>query len=295
MPLNSMTGFARRDGAWGPASWHWELRSVNARGLDLRLRLPPGTEALEPMLRDSVAKRFTRGNLQASLNMTTAQTTIGLRLNQVALQQVLAAAEEVRRLTGAEPARVEGLLAIRGVLEPVETAETEAERDARLSALLQSFEAALADLVAARSAEGTRLAVALAEQVSEIDRLVAIIAASPARKPDAIRKRLAEQVSRLLEPGAGLDITRLHQEAVLLATRADVEEELKRLSSHIAAARDLLAATEPVGRRLDFLAQEFHREANTLCSKSVEPEITKAGLAIKVIVDQMREQVQNIE
>jgi uncharacterized protein (TIGR00255 family) len=257
--------------------------------------LPPGSESLETVVRDSVGKRFHRGNFAATLTLTSTATNVGLRLNQDALRQVLAAAEEVRRLTGGEPARVEGVLAIRGVLEAVENIETDEQREARNGALVASFEAALGELADARAAEGARLTEVISRQVEDIAVLVAEIAASPARTPDAVRRRLAEQVARLVETGAGLDPARLHQEAVLIATRADVEEELKRLGSHIVAARDLLSAKEPVGRRFDFLAQEFHREANTLCSKSTDAEITRAGLAIKVLVDQMREQVQNIE
>lgn len=294
MTVKSMTGFARADGADQTASWHWEVRSVNGRGLDVRLRLAPGTEWLEPQVREAVAARFVRGNVSVSLNLT-AETGVEIRLNEHVLAQVIAAARRVQALTGAEPARVEGLLAIRGVLEPVEPAAGEEARLARGRLALATLKQALDGVEAARAAEGARLARVLEAQVEDVGRLVAEIAAAPSRSLDAMRRRLSEQVSRLMEASSTLDPARLHQEAVLAATRADVEEELKRLASHIVAARELLAAREPVGRKLDFLAQEFHREANTLCSKSIDPEVTRRGLALKVVIDQMREQVQNIE
>jgi uncharacterized protein (TIGR00255 family) len=295
MALKSMTGFARSDGAIGGTSWHWEVRVVNGRGLDLRLRLPPGYEGLEARVREAAAKRLRRGSAGITLTVSRREGISEIRLNEAALAQVLAAAERVRALTGGEPPRVDGLLALKGVLEFVEASESEQEAEALFDAMTASLEKALDDVVAARAKEGARLGAVLIDQLAEVERLAGAIAASPARSPDSVRWRIREQVGRLLDNSTAFDPARLHQEAVLLATRADVEEELKRLAVHVAAARDLLAADEPVGRKLDFLSQEFNREANTLCSKSNDAEITQMGLRLRAVIDQMREQVQNIE
>ena len=295
MTIKSMTGFARSDGAAGPLSWHWEVRSVNGRGLDMRLRLPPGHENLEPRVREAVSRRIVRGNVTINLNVRRSEGETRLRLNEGALAQVLVALDTLRTRLETAPPQAEALLAIKGVLEVVEPEEGEAEQQARTSALLAGLAEALDSMVGARAAEGAHLRAIVLEQIAAIERLVAAVAASPARAPEAIRQRLKEQVERLLATGATLDEGRLYQEAALLATRADVEEELKRLGAHIASARELLASRDPAGRRLDFLAQEFNREANTLCSKSTDPETTRAGLELKAVIDQMREQVQNIE
>jgi len=296
MTIKSMTGFARADGAHDGAGWHWELRSVNGRGLDLRLRLPAGLEFIEPRVREIVTKQLARGSVNITLVAERSAAGAEIHLNEKALAQVMHAAERVRDLTNATPPRVDGLIAIKGVLDIIEPQEDPDQVAARADAIMKSLEVALAGLTAARAAEGSRLVAALNAQLSEIERLVAIVQASPARTPEAIEVRLREQVRRLLDAGSGaFDAARLHQEAVLLATRADVAEELQRLTSHIGAARELLAEDGAVGRKLDFLAQEFNREANTLCSKANDIDITRAGLALKTVIDQLREQVQNIE
>jgi uncharacterized protein (TIGR00255 family) len=295
MTIKSMTGFARADGAMGPLGWHWELRSVNGRGLDTRLRVPPGFEGLEPRIREAVARRIARGSLSVNLNVRRAHGQTEIRLNEAALAQVLAAVEQVRAAVPTAPPSAEGLINVRGVLELVEPEESETEAAQRAEAMLASLDAALDGMVRARAEEGGRLGEIVARQLEDIERLVADVERSPARAPAAVRQRLKEQVAKLLEPGAQLDESRLYQEAALLAARADVEEELKRLTAHVAAARALLAANEPAGRRLDFLAQELNREANTLCSKSSDAETTRLGLELKALIDQMREQVQNIE
>lgn len=291
-----MTGFARADGQLNGSSWAFEVRSVNGRGLDLRFRLPPGHDSLESRARDVALRRLARGSVTVSLDLTRATSLPAIRLNEAALSQVLAAADRVRSLTGAGPITVEGLLGIRGVLETVEPEETADGEAARQAALLETFGAALDGLIEARAREGDRLREVISRQLEEIERLVAVVAASPARRPDAIARRLADQVQRLWgAANNGLDPDRLHQEAVVLAAKADVEEELQRLIMHLASARELLAEDGPSGRKLEFLTQEFNREANTLCSKSNDPEISRAGLAMKVVIDQMREQVANIE
>jgi uncharacterized protein (TIGR00255 family) len=295
MTIKSMTGFARTAGAAGPVSWHWELRSVNGRGLDIRLRVPPGFESLEPRIRDAVAKRIGRGSLTLNLNVKRAHGQTEIRLNEIALKQVLAAVQTLRGAAAVGPPSAEALLNVRGVLELAEPEESEAETAARNEAMLASLDDALADMVRARADEGAHLKAIVGRQLADIERLIDEVERSPSRAPAVIRQRLKEQVVRLMETGTTLDETRLYQEAALLAARADVEEELKRLSAHIAAARDLLDSKGPAGRRLDFLAQEFNREANTLCSKAYDAEMTRAGLDLKAVIDQMREQVQNIE
>jgi uncharacterized protein (TIGR00255 family) len=295
MSIKSMTGFARAEGSHEGAAWHWEVRSVNGRGLDVRLRLPSGSELLEPKVREAVARHVTRGSLTISLTSEAGSGGQEIRLNERALAQVMQIADRLRDLTNATPPRVDGLIAIKGVLDIVEHQEDAELAAGRGEAMLKSLDGALIALVAARAAEGARLASTLNGQLDEIERLVRVVQQSPARTREAIEARLKEQVSRLLDAGNGFDPARLHQEAVLLATRADVEEELQRLVSHISAARELVAENGAVGRKLDFLAQEFNREANTLCSKASDIEITRAGLALKTVIDQLREQVQNIE
>jgi uncharacterized protein (TIGR00255 family) len=295
MSIKSMTGFARAEGALDGGAWHWEVRSVNGRGLDVRLRLPPGSEQLEPKVREVVGRHVTRGSLTITLSSEWHDGGQEIRINERALAQVMVAAARVRTLTDAAPPRVDGLITIKGVLDVVERQEGAEQGAVRSEIMLKSLDGAMVALVAARAAEGSRLAATLNAQLDEIERLVRIVEASPARTREAVEQRLKEQVARLMDAANGFDAARLHQEAVLLATRADVEEELQRLTSHIGAARELIAENGAVGRKLDFLTQEFNREANTLCSKASDIEITRAGLALKTVIDQLREQVQNIE
>jgi len=295
MTLKSMTGFGRSAGIHGETSWHWEVRSVNGRGLELRFRMPPGLEGLEIKARSLCQEKLARGN--CTLNLTPRRETgeLAIRLNEAALSQALAVAERARALTQLAAPGLDTLLAMRGVVEVVESEESEQAQSRLEEALLKGLTAALDQLVAARTAEGARLTSVMANQLSQISSLVERAASASARQPEAIMQRLTEQVARLTETGAGLDPERLHQEALLLAAKADIQEELDRLSAHVAAAKDLLAQDQPVGRRLEFLTQEFNREANTLCSKASDIEISRAGLELKTVIDQLREQVQNIE
>jgi uncharacterized protein (TIGR00255 family) len=295
MPIRSMTGFARSKGLLGPIAWSFEVRSVNGRGLDVRTRLPAGYEELEPLIRTASATRLSRGSINVLMHVEAQKTESEIRINREVLDQILAATEAIEQSSGRERVRLDSLLGLKGVLEVVEKPESEAERAERISAMLATYEEALGSLVETREAEGARLADVLSKQLDEIERLMRIVEVAPARSVDAVAARLREQIARLVETSDSFDAQRLHQEAVLIATRADVEEEIKRLAAHISAARELIDDKGSVGRKLDFLAQEFHREANTLCSKSNDIEITRAGLAMKVIIDQMREQVQNIE
>ena len=295
MTLKIMTGFASRDGLAGSATWHWELRSVNSRGLDIRLRLPPGFEGLEPRIRAAISQRLARGSIAVNLSARRTDGGTQIRLNDAALGQVLVALEDLKSRVEVAPPRAEALLAIKGVLELIEPEESPQEATTRIEAMLADLDGALVDLVAGRTAEGDRLALIVLDQLSVIERLIASIAVLPARSVEAVRARLKEQVGRLLESNANFDEARLYQEAAMLAARADVEEELKRIGSHVTAARDLLGSGAPAGRRLDFLALELNREANTLCSKANDEETTRAGLELKAVIDQMREQVQNVE
>jgi uncharacterized protein (TIGR00255 family) len=288
-----MTGFARADGDEHGIAWAWEVKSVNGRSLDLRLRLAPGFDALEPQLRAALARRFRRGSFTGNLSLTRTTPT-ALRVNRAALLQLVALADELAGEIEAAPPRIDGLLGLRGVVETVE-GEDAALLDARREALLAGWETALVGLAAARAEEGARLAALAAGQLDETAALVGAAEACAAAQPAAIRDRLRATLETLADLAPGMPEERIAQEAALLAARADVREEIERLRAHIDQARDLLREGEAVGRRLDFLCQELNREANTLCSKSADIELTRVGLALKAVVEQFREQVQNIE
>ncbi len=295
MSLSSMTGYARAGGAFEGVNWQWELRSVNGKALDLRCRLSPGFEHLESSIRERAGKALRRGNIQVSLTSDNGAARETIMVNHRALAQVIALAEDLRKRLGGEPPRVEGLLALRGILEPAIVAEDEAKTKERDAAMLTSFDTALTALVQARSTEGAKLGDVIDRQLKRIEELVTSARDNPARSSDAIRARLKEQVQRLLAANTSFDADRLHQEAILITTRVDIQEEIDRLFSHIEAARALLESPGPAGRSFDFLAQEFNREANTLCSKASDRSLTQTGLDLKAVIDQMREQVQNIE
>jgi uncharacterized protein (TIGR00255 family) len=296
MNISSMTGFARTDGTAAGLTWTWEARSVNGRGLDIRLRLPPGNEALEIPARDAIAKRFSRGNIALALTIEKQQTNGAIRLNETVLADVVKVVDRIATLFGAARPDAAQLLMIKGVLEAADQTPEDAEaRTKRERALIESLEATLEKLSEARRAEGARLADVIQDQLAQIERYAADVRASPSRSPEAILARLKDNIARLFDTTTTLDGDRLHQEAVLLATRADVEEELQRLASHVGAARDILNEPGAVGRKLDFLAQEFNREANTLCSKANAVDVTRLGLQLKTVIDQFREQVQNVE
>ncbi len=295
MQLMSMTGFARSAGAGLGYRWTWELRSVNGKGLDIRLRLPPGVDTLEQGVRERLGARLQRGNLQVTLSLQKQESASQLRVNEHLLDEVLALIARIGARVDAAPASLDGILAIRGILETVD-AEDDPEKAAELLRLLAAdFERALDDLVRSREGEGAAIGAVLRQRLVEIDRLRQAAEDAPARRPEAIRRRLAEQVAALVDAAANFDTDRLHQEAALLATRADIREELDRLEAHVAAATTLLDEGGPVGRKLDFLAQEFNRETNTLCAKANDRSLTAIGLDLKSAVDQLREQIQNLE
>ena len=293
--LKSMTGFARGDGMHGDTSWNWEARSVNGRTLDLRFRLPTGFEALEIRARGLAQEKLARGNCTINLWVRRETGRAEIRLNETALRQAEAVAERARDLTGLKHARLDTLLGMRGVVETAEAEESEEALAALHLAMIASLAGTLDELVRARSGEGERLQAVIEKQLKAIARLIEIAAATAAQQPAAIAARLAELVARLSEASATLDPERLHQEALLLAARADIQEELDRLRAHVAAANELIASGQPVGRKFDFLAQEFNREAKTICSKAADIETTRTGLELKTVIDQLREQVQNIE
>lgn len=295
MALQSMTGFARREGTSGGMRWIWELRSVNGKGLDTRIRLPQGYERYEPEIRRVVADAFSRGNIQVALSVNGQQAALEPQVNEEVLGAILEVVERLRTRIDAAPPSIDGLLNMRGVIdfrEPDEDEATVAERDAEC---LAGLSAAVADLLAMRRGEGAALGEVLLGHVDTIAALTETIEADPSRTAAAVRERIGAQVALLLESADGLDASRLAMEAALLATKADLREEIDRLKAHVAASRELLAKGGPVGRRLDFLAQEFNREANTVCSKSNAASVTAAGLELKVVIDQFREQVQNLE
>ena len=299
MTLQSMTGFARTEGRaeCGAASgkWVWELRSVNSKGLEIRFRLPPGREGGESEYRRSIGARLTRGNVQASLHFERDAGASVPVVNQVALDAVLAAIARIGRELGSPPPAAEAILQIRGVMEPGEGEIGQEEIDTRNGAVLKGLEEASAALALVRASEGAAIANVLLGQVGAIACLVERIEADPSRSAEAIRERLRAQLAVLLSEPSALDPQRLHQEAAILATKADLREEIDRLHAHVDAARALLKGPGPAGRKLDFLAQEFNRECNTICSKSNAASVTACGLEMKVLIDQFREQVQNIE
>lgn len=295
MTLKSMTGFARTDGVHGDTSWFWEIRSVNGRSLDLRLRLPSGLERLEQPVRAQCQERLARGNCTVTLGVKRETGQMEIRLNETALAQALAVAKRAKEITDLKPVRLDTLLGMRGVVETAEPEESEEEQAALTHALLAGLAAALDHLVAARAAEGARLQEVIEAQLAAIEDLVSQAAAAMARQPEQLSARLKEQIARLDEAGASLDPERLHQEALLLAAKADIQEELDRLRAHVSAANELIASGQPAGRKLEFLAQEFNREANTTCSKASDIELSRIGLDLKSVIDQLREQVANIE
>jgi uncharacterized protein (TIGR00255 family) len=295
MSLVSMTGFAEAHGAQDGLRWRWEVKSVNGRGLDLRLRTPPGFDGLEPAARMLATERFRRGNVQATLTFEPQEGGRGLRIDPEALSAAVKLARQIADETGLPPARVDGLLALRGVIVQDEIAALDSPaRAARDAAILESLASAFDALKRARRNEGNKLAAALRQMIGEIDRLTGEAARLASAQPAALRARLEAQMKELLG-NVSLAEERLAQEVALLAARADVREELDRLGAHVHEAQTMIESGEAIGRKLDFLAQEFNREANTLCSKSADIQLTRAGLALKAAIDQFREQAQNVE
>ncbi|RBP14289.1 uncharacterized protein (TIGR00255 family) [Roseiarcus fermentans] len=295
MAANSMTGFARASGSSGAWRWAFELKSVNAKGLDLRLRMPQPFDRVEAEARGRIGKALTRGTCFATLTLQREGSASAPRIDETALAALAAAARAAALRAGLAPPTMDGLLAVRGVVEASEAEDDEPAVAAACAGVLTSLDEAIAALSAARRTEGEALTAVLFERLDAIEALTRVADANPARKPEAVRARLAESVAALMAAGRGFDEARLHQEAILLASRADIREELDRLTTHVAAARTLIAEGGAIGRRLDFLAQEFSREASTLCAKANDVSLTAQGLELRAQIEQFREQAQNIE
>jgi uncharacterized protein (TIGR00255 family) len=294
--IHSMTGYARNEGHNEHCSWTWEVRGVNGKGLDVRCRLPGGFEAMEAIVRDQVKKRLRRGNISLSLNIDWNSQGSAYGVNQDVLNGFIAMLPELaKQAPDATPASLDGLLSLKGVIESRDDGISEETRQELEKTLLASLDETLGSMLAMRGEEGARLGNVLSQQISTIEDLCNEAGKVSALRPEFIRKRLKEQVESLLEDVPSLSAERLEQEAALLMTKADISEELDRLAAHVSAARDLMGQDAAIGRKLDFLCQEFNREANTLCSKSGDVELTRIGLDMKAMIEQFREQVQNIE
>ena len=295
MPLSGMTGFARADGALGAWTWAVEARSVNGRGLETRFRGPPGFDTLERGAREGAQARFQRGQIGVTLQAKRAETASAIRVNTDQLERYLDLAKTYAAKGVAAPPSIEALLGLRGVLEAADETDEPEARSAVEAAMAASLAGALDGLKTSRLAEGAALSPVLSGLIDKVETLTASAETEAAGLPAALKDRFEKRMTELLADRAGLE-DRIVQEAAVMATKADVREELDRLKSHVAAARTLLAGAEPSnGRRLDFLTQEFMREANTLCSKSATTALTAIGLELKATIDQFREQVQNVE
>lgn len=295
MTLSSMTGFARGHGVSGTYAWAWELKSVNAKGLDLKLRLPPGWDAMEAPVRAKASEALSRGSVFANLTVNRQNAAPAVRVNEPVLAVVLATLKGLAGKVDAAPPTLDGILSLKGVIEVSDAEESEEERSAAEVGIIAGFTQALKGFAEMRRTEGSALGKILTDRLTEISALAARAEATPGRKPEAIKARLAEKIAELLDGSQRFDADRLHQEAVLLATKADIREELDRLVAHVAQGKKLITAGGPIGRKLDFLAQELNRESNTLCSKANDLELTNIGLELKAVVEQFREQVQNLE
>jgi uncharacterized protein (TIGR00255 family) len=295
MALSSMTGFARGHGVAGTYAWAWELKSVNSKGLDVKLRLPPGWDAIEAPVRAKASEALSRGSVFANLTVSRQNAAPAVRVNEPVLAAVLAMLKALSGKVDAAPPTLDGILSLKGVIEVSEAEESEEERAVAEIAIVAGFVQALIGLAEMRRIEGDALGKILTGRLSEIAELAARAEAAPGRKPEAIKARLSEKIAELLDGSQRFDADRLHQEAFLLATRADIREELDRLAAHVAQGKKLISSGGPIGRKLDFLAQELNRESNTLCSKANDLELTNIGLELKAVVEQFREQVQNLE
>jgi len=294
--IHSMTGFARSSGGTGPYSWTWEAKSVNGKGLDIRCRLPQGLDELDVIARGKAGKTFSRGNVSLHLSIRETGTSSRFQVNRELLDQLVDISTDLAEKTpGWDTPRLDGLLAVKGVIEPLEEEAGDEEVAARNKEIANSLDQVLKELLAARSEEGARITEALTQQIEEIAALKKQAESVAEVQPEAIKDKLSEQVRELLEAHPSLPEERLAQEAALLMTKGDVREELDRLDSHLTAAKSLISEGGVVGRKLDFLCQEFNREANTICSKAQEIELSNIGLELKAVIEQFREQVQNIE
>lgn len=295
MTLNSMTGFARQDGGAGSLTWTLELRSVNGRGLDVRYRLPPGFDAIERAGREMIKRHFQRGQMNLTLNVSSARAQTGVVLNQSVLDLYITASQRLVEAGHALTPGADGLLGLRGVIDVAGDDASNLDEAAE-AALIADLGLLFEGLAASRRAEGAALEAILTAQLASMEGLLTLAEAQAVAQVEAIRERFSRRMAELMAEASGMDLQeRVLQEAAVLAAKADVREELDRLRSHIDQARRLMASESAPGRKLDFLAQEFMREANTLCSKSALTELTRTGLELKAVIDQFREQTQNVE
>ncbi|MAF48744.1 MAG: YicC family protein [Rhodospirillaceae bacterium] len=291
-----MTGFARATGAEGSHTWSWEVKSVNGKGLDVRCRMPSGFDEMEAAARAAVSKRFKRGNINLTLSLALDESGIGYRINKDLLDHLIDTAKTFEAGDNVfDPPRIDGLLGVRGVVEAVDEVADEAEMKALKKSILDSLSAAIDGLSEMRADEGARMKSVLAAHLDNIGALCGGAAEVAETQPESIERKLREQITELLQAEPALPEERLAQEVAILITRSDVREELDRLGAHLQAAGELLDGGGAVGRKLDFLCQEFTREANTICSKASDLELSRIGLELKSVVEQFREQVQNIE
>lgn len=294
MTLSSMTGFGRSEGHFENYSWVWEIRSVNGKGLDVRMRIPPGLDAFDQYIKNSLKKAITRGNVNVSLQLSKDSNDTDVKVNEAALNKLVSAAKHASVHHGLPMPSLDSLLSIRDVVEVTATEDSDETIEARDQALKDSFEEAVKSFKAARDEEGVATNKMLSDVVDEVESLLNQAEEIAANQPEELKKKYMEKIDALLDKGS-IDEERLALEVVILATKADTKEETDRLRAHIASARNLLNESGPVGRKFDFLTQEFNREANTLCSKSTDIGLTNIGLSLKTAIDQIREQVQNIE
>ncbi len=295
--IRSMTGFASAKGELAPHSWSWELRSVNGKGLDIRLRVPDWLTGLEAFLRGELSKSLKRGNVTLNLRLSRDESATELKLNEQALHVALDALVRTEELAAARgvplaPSKASDLLALRGMME---TGGDSDEAGPLVAQLKSEFSSLLEDFLKMREAEGSALAEILEGQLATVAELTKRAEQLALQRKDALADTLRANLAKVLGNSDGADPDRVAQELALIAVKADVTEEIDRLTAHVAAAQDLLTQKPPVGRKMDFLMQEFNREANTLCSKSQNAELTAVGLELKAVIDQMREQVQNVE
>ncbi len=295
MSLNSMTGYGRSTGALDDVNWQWELRSVNGKGLDIKVRMPQNLDVVEQRCRKHAQSQLNRGNIQCNFLLKTGERKPSLKINEEALKQALMFVAEVEKAADVSPASSTDILNLPGVLERITEEPDEDQNKALHAAIVAGFEEAVAELRQSRAEEGKHLHVVLARLIDDIDRLTLEAKNNPWRSSAAIEERINKHLKVLIGADAELDPQRLHQEAMLIASKSDIQEELDRLMAHIVSARELINTVGPVGRKLDFLCQEFNREANTLCSKSNSVALTKTGLALKACIEQLREQIQNVE
>ncbi|MBT5767107.1 YicC/YloC family endoribonuclease [Pseudemcibacter sp.] len=295
MTLSSMTGFGRAEGHYKHYSWVWEIRSVNGKGLDVRMRIPPGLDAFDQFIKTTIKKEITRGSINVLLQLSKEETDTDVKVNEAALDKLIGVAKKASVDHDLPMPSLDSLLSIRDVVEIILTEDNENQISERNDILKKSFIEALSELKSSRQEEGLATRKMLSDVIDQVEDLLNQAEEIVNNQPSLLKEKYEEKVNALFDNKQGIDKDRLAQEIVLLATKADTKEETDRLRAHIASARTMLDAKGTIGRKMDFLTQEFNREANTLCSKSSDIALTNIGLSLKTAIDQIREQVQNVE